>query len=323
MAFSINTLTSISQEYIEPQVYDQVSKGCPFFYWLKENGRMALRGGRDIRVPILKQLFNSEWYSGAESSSLEVIDNITSAVYDWKLLRVPYALTEEDIDKNGGETQIVDLVDSAVETCSLTMAEAVAAALMGTNTSDTKKFDGLQDMGAASGTEYAGLTDTDFTSPATWLMNIHSLATANTLTAIDMRNMRGDVTRGAVRPNLGLCNFAVYTKIWSLAQSAQRFGMERIASLGFDHIMFEDMPIMADEHMPGTGYTASSDDNWLIFLNTDYIKFVMHENKAFSSRVYAPTPQQEVYIGKMYLMGNLITTQRRAHSVNKLIDPTN
>lgn len=319
MAFTIDTLQSVTQNYIAPKVTDATFKGCPYAYWLREQGRLSLRGGLAIRQPIIKQQLNSEWYTGTDPATLEVLEPFTAAEFNWYWLRVPFALTEEDIDKNGGPTGIVDLVDATTETASLTMIEALSSGLFGTNATATKQLDGLQNLFGASGTAYGGLTDTDFTSPAAWLTNIYTPITSDTLAAQDMRRMRGNVTRGAAKPNLGLCNFSVYAKIWALAQTNQRFGMERTASLGFDHIMFEDMPIMPDEHATGSG--GGTADNWLMFLNTDYVKLVIHENKAFASRVYAPIPQQEVYIGKILFGGDQITTNRRMHSVFKTVNP--
>ncbi len=321
MAFSINTLQALTQNYIAPKVVDSTFKGSPALYWFKENGRLSLKGGLAIRQPIIKAQLNNEWYSGTDPATLEVLEPFTSASYNWYWGRVTFALTEEDIDKNGGPDGIVDLVNATEETASLTMIEMLSSAFFGTNASAAKQMDGLQDLFGASGTSYGGLLDTDFVSPATWITNIHTLiGTANTLLALDLRIMRGKATRGQSKPNLGLCNFPTYGKVWALAQTAQRFGQERIASLGFDHMMFEDMPIMPDEHAPGSG--NGSTDNWLMMLNTDYMKLVIHENKAFASRVYAPIPQQEVYIGKILFGGDLITSQRRAHSVTKAINPT-
>ena len=321
MAFTYNTLQSIVQDYLAPRVVDNTSKGCPYFYFLRENGRLSIRGGEQISFPLIKAHLANEWYSGLDSATLEQREPATRARYPWALGRVPFVIAEDDIDKAGGDTNVVDLVDLTEQDASLTMIEMLSTGLFGTNASASKQILGLQDMGAASGTAYGGLTDTDFVSPATWIMNIYTLLTANTLTAQDMRRMRGNVTRGNARPNLGLTNFSVYAKIWNIAQNVQRFGMERIAKLGFDHIMFEDMPIMPDEHSPGSGY--GSNDNWLFFLNIDFIKLVLHEAKAFTSRVYQPIPQIEAHIGKIYFMGQQLTTQRRAHSVNKVINPTN
>jgi len=317
--FTVNTLQAISKEYIAPKVYDNTIKGNPFGYYLEKNHRIVLRGGRDIRFPIIKQQFNNEWYSGTDAATLEVLEPLTAAKYDWKWGRVPFVLTEEDIDKNGGETGVVDLVDAAEQIASLTSRELLGAGLFGTSASNSKQMDGLQDMMAASGTAYAGLTDTDFTSPASWLSNIHTLLSAGALTRLDMRLMRGKATRGSQRPNLGLCNFPVYAKISELAMNFQRFGIERDVKIGFDHVFFEDMPIFPDEHSTGSG--TGTQDNWLYFLNLDAIKLVLHENKAFSTRVYAPIPQQEVYIGKIYFGGNLTTSVRRSNSVTKTVDP--
>jgi hypothetical protein len=320
MAFSIDTLTALTQKYIAPRVVDSTFKGSPFAYWLKEEGRLSLKGGRSITQPIIKAQLNNEMYDGLDASTIEQLEPFTSAEFNWKWGRIPFAIAETDIDKNGGPEGVVDLAEATEETAKLTAIELLSTNLFGTNASASKNFDGLQDMAIASGTSYGGLLDTDFVSPATWLMAIHTLLSAGALTTKDMRLMRGKATRGQARPNMGLCNFPTYAKINDLAQTAQRFGSERLARLSFDHVMFEDMPIMPDEHSTGSG--TGTADNFLYFLNTDYIKLVIHENKAFVSRVYAPIFQQEVFLGKILFGGNLITSQRRAHSVTKTINPT-
>lgn len=321
MAFSITSAQALAQNYIAPTVVDNTFKGNPYAWWLRENGRLNLRGGLTLRFPIIKSQLNFDWYSGMDSASLEALEPFTAAQYNWYQGRCPFVIPEEDIDKNSGPDGVVDLVDAVTQTAALTMMEQFASALFGTNASAPKQPDGLQDLFAASGTSYGGLLDTDFTSPATWLTYIlSSLLSGNTLSAHDMRRIRAGATRGAAKPNLGLCNFPVFGKIWSIAQGAQRFGMERTAKIGFDHIMFEDMVIMPDEHAPGSGY--GNTDNWLMMLNTDYIKLVIHEAKAFISRVYAPIPQIEAYIGKLLVMMSHVTTQRRAHAVSKTINPS-
>ena len=72
----------------------------------------------------------------------------------------------------------------------------------------------------------------------------------------------------------------------------------------------------------GVAAVGGAPSNSMYFLNTDYLKLVIHENKAFISRVYAPIPQQEVYIGKILVGLDQITTNRRMHAVIKTINPT-
>lgn len=321
MAFTYNSLQSLTHKYIAPRVTDNGFKGAPYTYWLKQNGRVSLRGGETINEPIIKASLNYDWYTtGTTAAALEVKEPFTRAEYNWKFLRVPFALDEVDILKNGGDAGVVDIVNATEQTASLTMTDALATGLLGTNSSNSAQVDGLQDMFAATGTAYAGLTDTDFTSPFSWLTNIYSPLSAGTLTAVDMRRMRGNCTFGQVRPNLGLCNFSVYSKIMAIAQGVQRFGTEETAKLGFDYINYENMPIMADAYVTGSGYGTA--DNWLMFLNTDYIRLVVHSECAFKAQTYAPIPQQEVYIGKIKAALNQTTNMRRAHSVFKTVNPS-
>ena len=321
MAFSRTSYESLTQKHIVPRLADATFKGDPFTYWIRENKRVSLAGGRNIVLPLIIKEGNARWYDNLDVSDLEVLEPFNSAQANWHWLEATAALPETEIDKNGGEDGVINLLDATRQWIEQQLIETLSDANFGTNSSNTKQMPGLQDMFGASATAYLDLLDTDLTSPASWLTNILTPLTAGTINEEEMRRMRGSVTRGASRPNFGLTNFPEYNTIWTLAQNDQRFGMEKVAKIGFDHIMFEDMPIMPDEHSPGTGYATS--DSWLMFINMDHIQFYVHENKAFATRVYDPIPAQQVWITKVLLGCSLVTDNRRMHVVEKVLNPTN
>ena len=320
MAFNRTFLESVTQKHIVPKMADAVFKGCPLAYFLRENHTIKLAGGRNIVLPLILKEANAQWYDGVDVSDLEVIEPENSAQFDWKWLRVMFTIPETDLDKNGGEDGVINILEARKEWAELTLIENLSDGLYGTNSSNSKQIDGLQNLYGATGTAYGDLTDTDFTSPASWLSTDIAPLTANTLDEQEMRRMRGSVTRGASKPNFGTCNFPVYDKIWSLAQNDQRFGMEKVANIGFDNVVFEGMPIVPDEHASGSGY--SNTDNVLYFLNMDYVQFFVHSNKAFASRVYEPLPQQNVWIGGVFLGCNLTTSNRRMHVQMNDVNPS-
>ena len=320
MAFNRTFLESVTQKHIVPRMADAVFKGCPFAYFLRENHTIKLAGGRNIVLPLILKEANASWYDGVDVADLEVVEPENSAQFDWKWLRVMFTIPETDLDKNGGEDGVINILEARKEWAELTLIENLSDGLYGTNSSNSKQMDGLQNMFGATGTAYGDLTDTDFVSPAAWLVNDTAPLTGNTLDEEEMRRMRGAVTRGASKPNFGTCNFPVYNTIWRLPQNDQRFGMEKVANIGFDHVVFEGMPIVPDEHAAGSGY--GSTDNVLYFLNMDYVQFFVHSNKAFASRVYDPIPQQNVWIGGVFLGCNLATNNRRMHSMMNDVNPS-
>jgi hypothetical protein len=320
VAFSRGNLESLTHKHIVPKLADATFKGSPFAYWIRENRQVKLGGGMNIVLPLVIKQGNSRWYDTGDVSDIEVLEPFNSAQANWFWLEVPGALYETDIDKNGGPDGVINILEATREWLQETMTEALSSMLYATNASTPKQSPGLQDLYGASGTSYLGLLDTDLSSPASWLTSIVSPLVSGTLDEHEMRRMRGTVTRGASRPNFGLCNFPVYNKIWKLVQQDQRFGMEKIAKIGFDHVMFEDMPIMPDEHASGSGYGTA--DNWLMFLNMDHIQLYVHENKAFAVRVYDPLPQQQAWIMKILLGASFVTDNRRTHAVMKTINPS-
>lgn len=320
MAFNRTFLESITQKHIVPRMADAVFKGCPFAYYLRENHTIKLAGGRNIVLPIILKEGNAQWYDGVDASDLEVIDPENSAQFDWKWLRVPFAIPETDLDKNGGEDGVINLLESRKEWAELTLIENLSDGLFGTNSSNSKQMDGIQNMFGATGTAYGDLLDTDFVSPATWLATDVAPISANTLDEEELRRMRSTATRGASKPNLFVTNYPVFNTVWRLPQNDQRWGEASKADIGFDHVLFEGCPVIADEHSTGSGY--GNTDNAIYAMNLDWIQFFVHENKAFSTRVYDPVPQQEVYIAKVFLGCNLTTNNRRMHSWMNDINPS-
>ena len=320
MAFNRTALESVTQKHIVPRMADAVFKGCPLAYYLRENHAIKLAGGRSIVLPMVLKEGNFQWYDGVDVADLEVVEPENSAQFDWKWLRVMFTIPETDLDKNEGEDGVINILDSRMEWAELTVIENLSDGLYGTNSSNSKQMDGLQNLFGATGTAYGDLTDTDFTGDAKWLAEDVAPLTANTLDEEEMRRMRGIVTRGASKPNFGTCNFPTYNTVWRLAQNDQRFGMEKLANIGFDNVVFEGMPIVPDEHAAGGGY--GSTNNVLYFLNMDYVQFFVHQNKAFATRVYEPIPQQNVWIGGVFLGCNLTTNNRRMHSFMDDINPS-
>ena len=320
MAFNRTFLESVTQKHIVPKLADAVFKGCPFAYFLRENHTIKLAGGRNIVLPLILKEANNQWYDNVDVADLEVIEFENSAQFDWCWNRTMISIPETDLDKNGGDDGVINILEARKEIAELTIIENLSDGLYGTNASNTKQIAGLQNLFGATGTAYGDLTDTDFTSPASWLATDVAPLTANTLDEEEMRRMRGGVTKGASKPNFATCNFPVYNTIWRLAQNDQRFGMDKVANIGFDHVVFEGMPIVPDEHSDGSGY--GSTDNRLSMLNMDYIQFFVHQNKAFAHRVYEPTPIQNVWTAGVFLGCAFTTNNRRMHTHMNDINPS-
>ena len=320
MAFNRTSLESTTQKHIMPRLADATFKGCPAAYYFREHHAIKIAGGRNIVEPLILKEANGQWWDAVDVSDQEVVEPENSAQYDWKWLRVMVTIPEVDLWKNNGEDGIINILDSRREWAELTLIEYLSDGIFGTNSSNAKQMDGLQNLYGATGTAYGDLTDTDFASPASWLATEPAFLTANTLDEEELRRLRGGVTRGASKPNLGLCPFPVWNTIWRFPQNDQRWGQQKSADIGFSEVMFEGMPIIADEHAAGSGY--GSTDNVLYFLNMDWVYLYIHEQVAFMSRVFDPQAVQNVYTMGVYLGCNLGTNNRRMHSFSDAINPS-
>lgn len=321
MAFNRTYLESTTQKHIVPRIADGIFKACPFAYYLRENHTIKLAGGRNIVLPILYREGVAEWWDRVDVANLSVIEPEQSAQFDWKWLRVMVTIPDTDIWKNGGDDGIINILEARKQWAQLTLIENLSDGLAGTNSSNSKQIDGLQNLFGSSGTAYGDLLDTDMDDHGgDWLADDIAPLTANTIDPGELRRMRGAVTQGASKPNLALAPQGVFDCIWRMAQDNQWFQPAKSADIGFDVVTFEQMPIIVDNHITGSGY--GSTDNCLYMLNMDHIQFFVHEKVAFTSKVFEPLPHQNVWIAGIYLGCNLTTDNRRMHVEMDDINPS-
>jgi hypothetical protein len=231
----------------------------------------------------------------------------TLAEWDWKNLYVNITIPGDDIAKSEGDEKIIGLLQSKMETATMTMNEILSVMLFGDGTGNAyKDFDGLLNA-IDDGTTYTTYGGIDRTVN-TWLKSqLDSTGGATTLDAINA--MIGKCTIGQKKPDLIFTTQTIYDKVWSRVQPQQRFldGKSALAQVGFTGINFNGhADMIVDNHCP-TGY--------MFFLNTDYWKLVLNRNKNFQWTSEKVPTNQDAYVRQLLTMGNLICQQPRVQGV--------
>ena len=124
---------------------DNVSTNNALLSRLKSKGKIRpVSGGSKIIEELEYGEGDMTWYSGYDTINYTPKQLFTAAEYSLKLCAVPVAVSGEDILKNSGKEQILDLFEKRVENAIKTMGNKMSAAIYGDGTgSSGKEIGGL------------------------------------------------------------------------------------------------------------------------------------------------------------------------------------
>ena len=199
----------------------------------------------------------------------------------------------------------------------------------GTQGSNPLAWDGLEDVCVASGTAYAGLTDTDYTDDAAVYLPYISTDTQPVYGTIDdMVNevkSRVQVSQFTPEKYWGIMGSKVFTRFKTLVQASQIFGpflnTKDTWAVGFSGFNVDDVDFYLDAYCTGTN-TAGSSNNRIFIVPMDVFKF----HYRFGFDVDCPMDTEEMRIPtnpvistQKFTVGNWVCEDRRLVAVNKSI----
>lgn len=314
MALSISQLAAITHRLIRPKLVENVFNSNPLLMRFKDKG-IKLQGGRTIVQPLVyDDLDTTTEFEGAEVLPTAFNDVLTAAEYNWREYTTLYGITQRDELLNSGKAAILNLLESKRKVAELSLQNKLGTDLQGSN-STGKKLDGLGNFLSAS-TTHGGIAVADM---ANWIARVRTLSVAGTLTLFEMQKAMGAATIGGSRPTVIVTRQSVYDKLWSLYQPDQRFIDQKMADAGFGGLKFNGVPIVVDSHV--TGSDGGTQDNWVEFLNEDFMDLVSHSDCNFKVVPIPVLKDQMVKMVRILWAGNLAPSSRWVHAVIKTVDP--
>jgi hypothetical protein len=279
MAFS-NRVTTTTNQYIMPKLVDTVLNSNPLMSRLLTSGKKWR--GETMKFPIKYQKNTTGTsFSGFDTFSTSAIDNRVNLAFNPKFYQMTVSLPLDEVSVNSlnSDEQILNLMDTQVQTSAQDMADDVGTLLYSDGTGNSSKdFTGLGaivDDGTNVAT-YGGLSRSTYTTIAAT-----STASSGTLTLAKMTTLYNAITSGAQKPTLGVTTeavFALYEQLLvpqerivkdvalmkkaggSMAEAGQGYTM----GTGATGLYFKGFPVIADE---------KATSGVLFFLNEDYINW--------------------------------------------------
>jgi len=258
-------------------LHDNMSKNSALLKRLKEKGNMnPISGGSKILEELEYGEGDMVWYSGYDTISYTPKQLFSAAEYALKLCAVPVAVSGEEILMNSGRDQIMDLFEKRIKNAEKTLINKMAAAVYGDGTgSSGKEIGGLALLVAddpTSGT--VGAINRATTGNEFWRNQVVS----DTITKDNIKQLMNNLylkcSRGSDKPDLIVCDDALYTLYDASLMDLQRFTDPKSADSGFICLKFKGADVIYDG-----GQGGNCPENHMYFLNTDYLYLRTHKER--------------------------------------------
>lgn len=225
------------------EIQDLVFSSNPVLAVLRKNKMFKEYSGPDIRVPLIIDKLDAQWFTGYDKLGNQPKELINSAVFTPKNVAVGFSLTGTEILANEGKAKVIDLIDTYMENAEESMQNAMEAAIHGDGTGAGGRemigFGGalpiVPNVGVYGGidrsqvpmwrTSYYKAT-TDFAD----IGNTFDMATAPRM----IRRIIANRSKGTRKADLIICDVNAYDVVQTSLTAIQRITSSDMAKLGFD-----------------------------------------------------------------------------------------
>ena len=283
-------------------------------------------GGLFIQCPIKLIANASQGFIAGAGANLDVTPSqqLQYQIFNWKYFNFNTNFSLADYNIASGPLEIVKFMKTKIEGSLQDAVRTWNIAFNGTAT-NALNFQGIQDMAAASGTAYGGLTDTDYASDA-FLPLIYDDTDFTTISYDNFNKMATDLRLrvrgyGKGKKIMSTCNGLVYSQLKTALQNQQIFLNEsEMIKAGFVGFTVDGVDVYPDADAPGTG-TSGTTDNWLTMFPESIMEFWYHygfgKKSPFDGEVRISNTTTNSY--QNFVSGELINLNRRLMAVAKNI----
>lgn len=274
-----NDVLTTTLESRSGKLADNVSENSALLNRLKNKSKIRpISGGSKILEELEYGEGDMTWYSGYDTITYTPKQLFSAAEFSLKLCAVPVAVSGEDILKNSGREQMIDLFEKRVDNAVKTMSNKMAAAVYGDGTeSSGKAIGGLALLVADSpSTGTVGGINRATAGNEFWRNKSTTLTTALTSDSIraEMDKMYLSLCRGSDKPDLIVCGNELYSMYEASLMPQQRFVDNKLADAGFQNLKFKGADVVFDG-----GQNGRCPENKMYFLNTGYLYLRSHKER--------------------------------------------
>lgn len=317
-------MVSTTLRRTDKSVKDNMSRNNQLYarLYTKGNVKEIADGGYEIQEP-LAYAENSTftYYTGYDVLDVSPSDVITSAKYEWKNAAVSITASGTEIRNNSGQERMINLVKTRTDIAVKTMVNNLNVGLYSDGTgAGGKQIGGLQLLVSDAGTgTIGGINSSTWTfwknivqSAAAPLGGGSAITPSKSTIKTLMNGLWYNLTRGGDKPDLIVADTNYYGFYEESLQDLQRFTADGgdMAKNGFNSLKYKSADVVFD-----TGSSIAA--NRMYFLNTDYMKFVVHKDANMKQGEARTSIDQDAIVIPIYFQGNLVVNNRSLQGILK------
>lgn len=329
MAINTNEIASVVVQHIIAEAPDALMKANALWQKLANDQAYYVSGGTNIQFPVKMIANTAQGFitGGASAVNVNPSQQLVYGTLNWKFYNHNVSFTLDDFTQTqDAKEAVLDYVEAKKDGALGDAVRALTAALHASATTDPLSFNGLLDVVAASGTAYAGLTDTDYATGAylpiidttTSVVSYENLAPK--IQKIKARiQQTGENTQYPI--DMGFANAAVIGAFMASEQAKQRFFESTQLSTGFEGVKINGINLFLDDNTPGTQDGSTGDNYLYIFPSKAFKMAYKYGLKGKTSPLDGEVriPNQPVMSHQNYFAGNLVCNLRRGILVYKAL----
>lgn len=299
---NVNALIATTLPKVASSIADNFFNATPFFWWMKDKGRMTVYdGGESIELPIMyDENPNAKAYDSYEVMDATPPQGIGTSVWKMAHYRVPIMYARSTAAANKGDSAVVNLIDALKQQAELSLTKCINANLFSTSrTVDNKLIYSMYQLidetsaSASQNLVIGGISRGTYT----WWKNKYVTAISASHTVDNcVRALYSDCSDGSDHPDLGLCDDMTYWRLEAKLATSIRYVNQRAAEFGFSNMTYQGVTIMVDKSILSDGGDDAGDGS-LFLINSKYLKPYIGSDANF--RVIPPEYEkwQDAYVG--------------------------
>lgn len=267
---------------------DNIFDSRPLLNFYMSNGRVkTLNGGISIVEPLLYAEGQADSYSQWDAISVAPQTTVTAAQFDWKQLYATIAISGLEEAQNNGKEQMINLLEAKIEQAEGTLKTRLNGMLFGTyaGTTPANDFIGLPTIVGNADADAVGGIVTGAGVNDWWKSKVN--ATGGALTGATLEDALRTLYNSTSDAGPDVVD-AIFTNAFGfgLYESSLtpqvRYTDTAKANLGFQNLMFKNVPMMWDFACSGgTEGTVSETSASYYGLNSKYVGLKIHADRNF------------------------------------------
>lgn len=316
--YGVDTITTISRQFVMPDFMDEVYKSSPLIRRLYKTNRVAVQGGTQIEQGLLTaRLQSGGAYSGYDILDIAPSDSIRTAAWDWRQYYKNVTVDGLTLIKVNSPDAVADYIRTYFQQAQMDMQADLAfdlwqnAPATGASAPNNPKgLDGLRLAidDATVANVYGGI-DRSVTANAFWKAQADHSTSAMTLDVLN--KFHSKCMRGAQGPTAIYSRRDAYNIYWKLNTANQQYVTplkstiddEVAVQAGFTNLYFNNMPWLCDDYVNDGPSTAVSS---IYFIDETMAKLVVNSGRNFDMGDFQQGINQDAMTALIKFAGNFV-----------------